>query len=67
MFLGNDKLNHLIAAHPVVPNDSDVLVLEYPFLGRSVSNVHDDGSGVQMASWNRPLIRFEPAARESMK
>jgi N,N-dimethylformamidase len=64
MFLGNDELNHLIASHPVVPNERDVLVLEYPFLGRSVYDVHDDGSGVNMATWNRPLISFEPAARD---
>jgi N,N-dimethylformamidase len=64
MFLGNSDLNHYIASHPVVPNDRDVLVLDRPFLGRSVYDLHDDGSGVCMASWARPLISFEPEARD---
>ncbi len=64
MFLGNDELHHLIATHPVEPNERDVLVLEYPFLGRSLYDLHDDGSGVHMASWNRPIISLEPAARD---
>jgi N,N-dimethylformamidase len=64
MFLGNSDLNHYIASHPVVPNDRDVLVLDRPYLGRSVYDLHDDGSGVCMASWARPLISFEPEARD---
>ncbi|HVZ15305.1 MAG TPA: N,N-dimethylformamidase beta subunit family domain-containing protein [Bauldia sp.] len=64
MFFGNDALHELIATHPVVPNDRDVLVLDRPFLGRSLYDLHDDGSGVHMASWNRPLISLEPEARD---
>ncbi len=64
MFLGNDELHKLIASHPVVGNDRDVLVLDRPFLGRSLYDLHDDGSGVHMVSWHRPLISFEPAAKD---
>lgn len=64
MFLGNSELNHYIASHPVEPNDRDTLVLDYPFLGRSIYDLHDDGSGVCMASWQRPLVSFEPEARD---
>jgi N,N-dimethylformamidase len=64
MFLGNDALNALIASHPIEPNDRDVLVLEYPFLGRSPYDLHDDGGGVHMVSWNRPIVSFEPTARD---
>jgi N,N-dimethylformamidase len=64
MFLGNDELHHLIATHPIVPNERDVLVLDYPFLGRSLYDLHDDGGGVHLASWLRPLISLEPAARD---
>ncbi len=64
MFLGNTDLNHYIASHPVEPNERDLLVLEYPFLGRSIYDLHEDGSGVSVASWLRPLVSFEPAARD---
>ena len=64
MFLGNDELHDLIATHPIVPNERDVLVLDYPFLGRSLYDLHDDGGGVHLASWHRPLISLEPAARD---
>jgi N,N-dimethylformamidase len=52
MFQGNSELNHYIASHPIEPNDRDVLVLDRPFLGRSIYDLHDDGSGV-VASWQR--------------
>ena len=64
MFLGNDALHELIASDPVVPNDRDILVLDRPFLGRSLYDTHDDGSGVHMASWSRPLISLEPGAKD---
>ena len=64
MFLGNSELNHYIASHPIEPNDRDTLVLDFPFLGRSIYDLHDDGSGVSTASWHRPLVSFEPAARD---
>ncbi len=64
MFLGNNELNHYIASHPIEPNERDLLVLDYPFLGRSIYDLHDDGGGVSLASWRRPLVSFEPAARD---
>ena len=64
MFLGNSELNHYIASHPVEPNEYDKLVLDYPFLGRSIYDRHDDGSGVCLASWRRPLVSLEPTARD---
>lgn len=62
MWLGNDELHHLIAIHPTEPNDP--LVLAYPFLERSLYDLHDDVSGVSMASWNRPIVSLEPAAKD---
>ena len=64
MFLGNETLHHYIAAHPVEPSDRDTLVLTRPETGRSIYDLHDDGCGVSVASWRRPLVSFEPAAKD---
>jgi N,N-dimethylformamidase len=64
LFLGGDEFTKLAATHPVVPSGSETLVLQYPYLGRSTYDLHDDGSGVCLATWKRPLISFEPEARD---
>jgi N,N-dimethylformamidase len=64
LFIGGEEFTRLVATHPVVPSGSETLVLEYPHLGRSTYDLHDDGSGVSHASWKRPLISFEPEARD---
>ena len=62
--MGTPEFFALTAGHPVVASDRDKLVLTEPQLGRSLYDLHDDGSGVCLVSWHRPLINLEPAARD---
>jgi N,N-dimethylformamidase len=66
LFVGGDEFTRRVATHPVEASGKETLVLDYPYLGRSTYDLHDDGSGVCLAAWNRPLISFEPEAKDFM-
>ena len=62
--MGTPEFFALTADHPAVASDRDRLVLVEPQLGRSLYDLHDDGSGVSLVSWRRPVVNLEPAARD---
>jgi N,N-dimethylformamidase len=64
LFIGADEFVRYTATHSTGPSGLDTLVLDLPFLGRSTYDRHDDGSGVSLASWKRPLISFEPESKD---
>jgi N,N-dimethylformamidase len=62
--MGTPEFFALTAEHPIEASDRDRLVLTEPQLGRSLYDLHEDGSGVSLVSWRRPVVNLEPAARD---
>lgn len=60
MFAGHGEGMSFAIAHEVKPAPLETLVLSYPELGRSIYDVHEDGSGVAHASRRRPIVNLEP-------
>src|SRR5690606_18478027 len=47
-------------AHETVLNERDRYVLEHPEVGKSIYDLHNDGSGVAYSSRLRPILNFRP-------
>jgi N,N-dimethylformamidase len=62
--MGTPEFFAFSASHEIEVSDRDTLVLVEPQLGRSLYDLHDDGSGVSLATWRRPVINLEPAAKD---
>jgi N,N-dimethylformamidase len=56
-------LTELVQGRLTVIDDIDLLQLSHPGMGRSLYDVHDDGSGVSYSSRLRPVTNFRPRGR----
>jgi len=55
--------NEMNQGRLIVLDDTDLLLLELPELGRSTYDVHRDGSAVLYSSLRRPVTNFRPRGR----
>jgi N,N-dimethylformamidase len=61
MFTGRGDLFGYISDHEIGATERERLVVDHPYLGRSIYDLHEDGSGVSRVSRARPLVNLEPA------
>jgi len=61
MFTERGELFEYISDHDIQATEREALVVDHPFLGRSIYDLHDDGTGVSQVTRARPIVNLEPA------